>query len=448
MKIQSTKPLFAWDELEDSPSISTLREFLESLPDGALLKSLRSARGRGRNDYPVHVLWGVFISTIALRHPTIEAGLGEFERNPALQNLLGIKGAAEVPKKWNMSRFLNVLGQEPHLTMLREVFDAMVSNLSEVVPDLGQDVAGDASALNARKDRSCKGGNDGLPQPKGGRKEYTDDDGYITKVVEWFGYKFHAIVDRKHEVVVAYEITDATTSDGGTLPTLLAHAEENLPEGRMKTLAYDKAADDVKLHELLNSRSIKPLIEIRSLWKDENEKMLPGHGADSNVVYDELGTVYCYDMKSESPVRYPMAYIGHEANRGTLKYRCPARHQGWMCPNDGCCNKNKKYGKTVRVKQEIDLRRFPPIPRATKTFERLYKQRTSVERVNARLKLFWGSDDGNITGAHRFHAYLSTVMIVHVGFAALLAAAPRWEGTLSHTRLSPIAKALRKQRTI
>ena len=75
----------------------------------------------------------------------------------------------------------------------------------------------------------------------------------------------------------------------------------------------------------------------------------------------------------------------------------------------------------------------------------MYKGRTAVERVNARLKLFWGSDDGNITGSQRFHAYLGTVMVIHIGFATLLAAAPRWEGTLSRTRLGPIAEALRKR---
>jgi hypothetical protein len=98
-----------------------------------------------------------------------------------------------------------------------------------------------------------------------------------------------------------------------------------------------------------------------------------------------------------------MAYIGHEPDRGTIKYRCPARHEGWACPRAGVCDAGKRYGKTVRVKQEIGLRRFPPIPRGTKLFERLSKGRTAVARVNGRVKSDWGADDGNITGATRFH---------------------------------------------
>ena len=75
--------------------------------------------------------------------------------------------------------------------------------------------------------------------------------------------------------------------------------------------------------------------------------------------------------------------------------------------------------------RDIDLRRFPELPRATKKFERLYTGRTSVERVNARLKVFGGAEDGNLRGAWRFLAQGGVVMVVHAAFATLLAAAPR-----------------------
>lgn len=96
----------------------------------------------------------------------------------------------------------------------------------------------------------------------------------------------------------------------------------------------------------------------------------------------------------------------------------------------------------MRVDARLDLRRFPPVPRATKQFERLYKGRTASERVNARLKVFWGTDDGNVTGARRFHGYIGVVMVVCVGLATLLALTPRREGSMGDTRLGPIALAL------
>ena len=64
----------------------------------------------------------------------------------------------------------------------------------------------------------------------------------------------------------------------------------------------------------------------------------------------------------------------------------------------------------------------------------------------ARLRIFGGADDGNVTGARRFHATIGAVMIGHAGLATPLAAAPRREsrprGGIGKMRLSPIAKAL------
>jgi hypothetical protein len=138
-----------------------------------------------------------------------------------------------------------------------------------------------------------------------------------------------------------------------------------------------------------------------------------------------------------------MSYIGYEPQRQTLKYRCPAKHEGWECPMSTICNAGKSYGKTVRVSNEVDPRRFPELPRATKKFERMYKGRTAVERVNARLKIFWGVDDGNLVGSRRFVAQVGVVLAVHAAFATLLAMAPRREGTLAKLQLGPIAEALR-----
>jgi hypothetical protein len=436
--------LFAWDELEDSPSLRTIKELLDALPDAQLLDSLRRARGKGRNDYPVHVLWGVVVLRVALRHLTTEAVLAELRRNAGLRSLIGIGSEADVPKPWNISRFEDTLGQEPHRTLLKGIFDVLIQRLGVAIPALGVDTAGDATALSAR--RKAAGGaaaevEEGLPQASGGRKEYTDDDGTVTKVVEWFGFKLHLIVDIKNEVILAYAITDTRAGDGETLPAVLGQARANLPPGRIKTLAYDKAADSDEVHRGLNRAGITPLIQMRGLWKTEPERLLPGHDGTSNVVYDELGTIYCYDNVSDTPVRHKMAFIGHEPGRETLKYRCPAKHEGWACPMSGACNAGQSYGKTVRVPRGVDLRRFATLPRATKKFERMYKGRTAVERANARLKLFWGADDGNGKGSRRSVAQVGVVMVVHAAFATLLASAPRREGTLSQTRLSPVAEA-------
>ncbi len=187
MKIAVTKPLFAWDALEDSPSLQSLRHLLEAVPDHDLLESLGVARGKGRDDYPVKVLWGTLLLAIALRHLSVDACLEDLRRNPALRLMLGIETEDQVPGSDNMSRFLATLGEEPHLTHLRAVFDAMVQRLGLVVGDLGQDTAGDSTGLSGRSARSdqlrAAEIEQGLPQPSGGKKEYQDDAGKVTHVV-------------------------------------------------------------------------------------------------------------------------------------------------------------------------------------------------------------------------------------------------------------------------
>jgi hypothetical protein len=446
--IHARESLFAWGQLEDHPTLLTIRDFLDTVPDQRLLDGLQAARGKGRNDYPLVLLWRVVLLTILLRHVSFNACLAELHRNPALCRLLGIQGEPDIPNGWNLSRFLDVLGREPHLTALRQVFDSLARRLGTAVPDLGRHTAGDATALAGRAKTDPKAVHaetrQGLPQPSGGKKEYRDEQGNVTKVYEWFGYKLHLLVDVKHEVALAYHVTDTKAGDNERVPALVTQAVDNLPAGRMETLAYDKAADDEKVHDCLHDYGIKPLIQQRTLWKEEPERPLPGRRFPLHLVHDEAGTVFCYDTVSDPPVKHKMSYVGYEEDRGTMRYRCPARQEGWECPSDAQCNAGRDWGLTARLPCALDLRRFPPIPRATKTFERLYKGRTAVERVNARLKIFWGADDGNVTGACRFHAFVGSVMVVHLVFATLLAKAPRWEGTLGQTRLGPVAEALRQ----
>jgi hypothetical protein len=280
MLIHVTEPLFAWGQLEDCPTQETIRAFLAAIPDQPLLAGLRQARGPGRDDYPVERLWRVVLLTIALRHRSFNDCRAELHRNPALCRLIAVTGEEQIPHPWNLARFLDTLGQEPHLMALRAVFDALARRLGLAVPDLGCDTAGDATALKARAKADPRAvraeTRQGLPQPSGGKKEYRDEEGRVVQVYEGFGYQLHLLVDVKHEVAVAYHVSDTKTGDHERVGTLVAQARANLPAGRRKTLAYDKAADDEKVHEVLHAAGIKPVIQNRVLWQEERERPLPG----------------------------------------------------------------------------------------------------------------------------------------------------------------------------
>ena len=168
------------------------------------------------------------------------------------------------------------------------MFHQMIRRLGAVVPDLGQAMAGDSTSRKTRRlwrDRPREAEGDqpataavacaaedtgkpekidddehGLPQPSGGRKEYKDEKGNLTKVLAWFGYKLHLLVDAKHEVSLVYRISSTKAGDNEVLPALVNQARANLPQGRLQTLAYDKAADDLEVHKKLHACDIKPMI--------------------------------------------------------------------------------------------------------------------------------------------------------------------------------------------
>jgi hypothetical protein len=101
------------------------------------------------------------------------ACLAELHRNPALCRLLGIAAEEDIPNGWDLSRFLGVLGQGPHLTALRGVSDHLARRLGLAVPDLGRhgvrDAAGAGPALggDAGADPARAGGR-GAPPARAG----------------------------------------------------------------------------------------------------------------------------------------------------------------------------------------------------------------------------------------------------------------------------------------
>jgi len=147
------------------------------LPQQGLISLVRRRPSEDSSAFLDHFpLWRVTVLTVLLRHTTTEACLAELRSNAGLRRLIGIRDPDGVPKKWNMSRFQAILGSEPHLSLLQEMFNIMVQRLGGVVKQLGRHTAGDATGLSARPPRGQRGASE-LDQPTGGRKEYTDMEG-------------------------------------------------------------------------------------------------------------------------------------------------------------------------------------------------------------------------------------------------------------------------------
>ena len=427
MAIIAQTKLFSWEKIDASSDLDRLRFVLESIPDEALMRKLESARGHGRNDYPIRPVWNSILAGIVFEHVSIASLRRELLRNGQLRGLCGFDpflGGNAVPPDWVYTRFLKSLFRFED--EINAMFDELVETLRALLPGLGKHLAIDGKAIHSagkHTDKPPDGRRDadadwGTKTYKGKRKDGT----VWEKTKRWFGFKLHLIVDAEHELPVAFDMTRASTNDTVMLNPMLEKLSKTHPKivENARDIAADKGYDSEKNNRVpFEKYAIKPLIDIRHMWRDgETTRPLFPDKADS-IVYDEDGAIHCVseDPRDAGETRtLPMAFYGFEKDRMTLKYRCPAAAYGLDCPERGRCGASE-YGRTVRVPLDMDRRLFVPIPRDSPKWKRLYKRRTAAERVNSRLDVSFGFERHFIRGLKKMKVRAGLALIVMLAMA-------------------------------
>jgi transposase len=122
---------------------------LAALPDETLLCWLREQRQQRRDDYPYEMLWRCLIAKYVYQIKSYAELIRELRRNGSLRWLVGIETLARVPHDYHFSRLLKVLSSREGLQQLQAMFGALVSQLSEALPEMGARLAVDATAVHA-----------------------------------------------------------------------------------------------------------------------------------------------------------------------------------------------------------------------------------------------------------------------------------------------------------
>jgi len=422
MAIIPQRQLFSWKEIENLGDLQRLQLVLKYLPDEPMMRFFESNRGKGRNDYPIRAVWNSILAGVVFQHNSVESLRRELLRNGQLRWLCGFdlaKGAAAVPPAYVYTRFLKLLLW--HIEQIEHIFDDLVEQLRKELSGFGTNLAMDGKAINTHarpnkglRDMSADGRRD--TDADFGKKTYTGvrEDGTMwQKVVTWFGYKLHLIVDADYELPVAFEVTKASSSEipeGRKLVKKLKQRHAELVEQDCEALIGDRGLDDTDLIvSLWDDCGTKPVIDIRNMWKDgEETKLVDGQ---TNVVYDYQGNVYCYCLVTGE--RRPMSFGGFEKDRQTLKYRCPASHYGFECKNCKRCAVNG----AVRIKLSQDRRVFTPLARSSYRWKQMYKKRTSVERVNSRLDVSFCFEQHFIRGQKKMKLRMGLALVVMLAMA-------------------------------
>lgn len=414
--------LFSWKIIDDLGDIERLQTVLENLPDEELMRILEKKRGHGRNDYPIRPIWNAYIAGIVFQHSSLEQLIRELRRNAQLREFCGfdpLNGAAAVPTSAAFSRFYNTLMQEEEL--VREIFDKLVKALEENLEGFGKNLAFDGKIIPS----AAKGKKRSDIRTDDRRREEDADwtmktywveksDGSVEeKKKSMFGYRVHLIVDADHEIPVAFKLTPASKGEQPVMRGLFKELAEKHPkvvencEHGMGDRGYD---GEELIEQLWKEYEIKPIIDIRNMWKEKETRLLKGKDL-FNVSYDYKGEVYCHCPKN-GEIR-KMAYNGFERDRGTQKFACPAVRYGVECEGKGeCCVK-----QGLRVGLEENPRIFTPVARGSYKWERLYRKRTSVERVNSRIDGSFGFSKHYIRGLRKMRVRCGISMSVMLSLA-------------------------------
>jgi hypothetical protein len=427
MAIIHERNLFSWKDFhEDAQHLGDLERFklvMKTLPDQKLIYTLSILRGNGRNDYPIYAIWNSILAGIVYDHASIESLRRELSRNAQLREMCGfdpILGVKSVPSKSAYSRFLFTL--RAHEPLVRGMFDCLVKELMILVPGFGTNLAGDGKAIHSFGKPTKKEDGDKRHDEEAdwGVKKYcgVDEKGKAwEKIKSWFGFRIHLLVEADAELPVSYEVTKASVAEQPVMRKLFADLNNAHPEliDCCEHAMFDKGYDSTEnICDLWKVYGIKPIIDIRNMWKDREKTKQLKTRKIQNVTYDYKGTVFCHCPKT-GEIR-KMSFGGFEENRETLKYICPALTYGIECKGALEC---PIYQKSVRIPLCEDLRIFTPVARSSYKWKALYDKRTSVERVNSRFDVSFGFERHYVRGLQKMKLRcglaLSVMLAIAVG---------------------------------
>jgi hypothetical protein len=438
MAIIPQRELYNWEHIEAASDLDRLTMVLNAIPDEHLMQRLEAERKGRRDDYPIRAVWNSVLAGVIFQHESIESLRRELSRNGQLRDICGLvpyKGGATVPPSWVYTRFLGKLVK--HQEEIDAMFDELVETLRTLLPGFGARLAVDSKALDShgKPPKDNADAQETAPDHRRdddadwGKKTYRGkrEDGTLwEKVKSWFGYKIHLLVDSDYELPVAYEVTKASASDMVHALPLVEQADQKHPEllENTKFLSGDKGYDSEENNkQLWDLYGIKPILDIRNTWKEDPGMPRPLHpDTVDTIFYTEDGKVLCRnrdDAQKETDNYTAMAFEGFEADRETLKYRCPAMAKGIQCTQADLCNGGRQSpcGRIVRVPLETNRRTFTPQARDSKTWDREYDHRTAVERVNSRLDVSFGFERHYIRGLAKMKMRAGLALVIMLAMA-------------------------------
>jgi transposase len=275
----------------------------------------------------------------------------------------------EIPDHATFSVFRSRLGDE----LFKEIFERLLDMIFALGFEKPRHISIDSTSViadcarpRAKKDKDDnRGGGSGT-----GSRPPADPDarwGIKGKKPSHFGYKAHYIVDSEKGLILGTETTSASAADVTVAKEIVP---KTLDRHRLDPahLAADKAYNSPALRDELKAREIEAVIPLKQSGRTPS----PGFGkADFEFSGDIL---FCPAQKAMT--RYNIK-DGTTLFAGTGCSNCSER---------ALCTESKRKVRRVKFRPGWQKRLKDAAFEKTDEFKELYKQRSSVERVNSEAK--------------------------------------------------------------
>lgn len=409
----SQKTIFDYMEIEILGDLERLKLCLENVDDTKLCNMLEEKRGKGRNDFPVRVMLNLVYAMKIFGHRSVESFRRELSRNSQLRKVCGLKDEdylylgkrkTLIPKARVFTNFFKSLTECQK--QLDYMFEENVKFMYEHLDNFGKDCALDGKLLDsyAKNDNIKSTSNES-------NKDYRRENDaswtcktYIfangQKKSTWHhGFEAHILCDANYGLPIWKRLETASISEQTVANDMITDLDkrQHYVLDKMENFLADAGYDDGKRNALLKDKyNINPLVDTRHMWKEEKLREVD----NQPLAYNEDGEVY-YIRDIVTGEYEKLKYLGYDKQRKCLRY-------GFKYDNKG---------KVFRIPISTDRRIFLPVARDSKKYERLYKKRTEVERLNGRIDRDYMFNDHFIRGKKKMNMILTLSFIIMLSMA-------------------------------
>lgn len=382
--------MFSYDELMELSPKSRLMMILDEIDVSSVVAAMKKTSAtRGPKGYPKERLLYALIAKEIEQIPKISSLVRRLASDPAFKYACGFGLMDKTPSESVFSRFQDALADEPALL---ELFQSLV-----ISAKLGGIIDGSEIAIDSTKVGSYE-----AAKPK---KDLVDDGNHPNwgmkrdthgNKIRWFGWKIHILCDAKSELPLSVKATPASVHDGSVASEMIrnfldSYAEVFKPSYYLMDSGYDY---DYLYRDIVDTYDAIPIIAYNPR----------GSKAPPEGLSDNLHPV--------CSAGYELKYWGKDANY--MKFRCPHMTGDVDCPFGSSWCSSSNYGFTLKLNYKNNPRLHGYPLRDSTTWKKLYNKRTSVERLNARLKEHLNLDGIRSKGIKKAftHSLLNCIALV------------------------------------